>query len=160
MINIGRIMKKTLNETPSLSTVDIVLIENQIGPLARRMKDVQILLTQYFIMKNDETVVIYMSSSNKLKLFSSIDVTTRNSITESVVAESSAEKIKKQLYTKHKKDAVFHTKHVISKNASLSGWLNCLESAKKQDDYADSFLQGLWYLHFLNIIKLNNYILC
>jgi hypothetical protein len=34
------------------------------------MKDVQVLLTQYFIMKSDETVIIYVSSSNKLKLFS------------------------------------------------------------------------------------------
>jgi hypothetical protein len=50
--------------------VDVVLIENQISPIAKRMKDVQVLLTQYFIMKSDETVIIYVSSSNKLKLFS------------------------------------------------------------------------------------------
>lgn len=44
----------------------IVIIENQIGPLANKMKTIQGMLTQYFIMHNVETIE-FISSSNKLK---------------------------------------------------------------------------------------------
>lgn len=165
MINIGRNMKKRLNEIQSLMLVDIVIIENQISPIAKRMKDVQVLLTQYFIMKNDDIVIIYISSSNKLKLFShfiSINHIDSNIVSGSVSLEmskenKSSEKTKSQLYNIHKKNAIIHTKNVIKANASLIKWTDCLESVKKKDDYADCFLQGIWYLHTTNFIKINNY---
>jgi hypothetical protein len=40
-------MKKRLNDIQSMLGVDVV-IENQIGPIAKRMKDVQVLLTRVF----------------------------------------------------------------------------------------------------------------
>jgi hypothetical protein len=163
MINVGRNMKKRLNEIPSLLMVDTVLIENQISPIAKRMKDVQVLLTQYFIMKNDDIAIIYISSSNKLKLFShfvpenSVEINTDSlKISKEIKPD---EKTKNQLYAKHKKDAILHTKNIVSKNESLLKWAECLESAKKKDDYADCFLQGLWYLHTMNMIKINNYLI-
>lgn len=163
MINVGRNMKKRLNEIQSLLTIDTVLIENQISPIAKRMKDVQVLLTQYFIMKSDDTVIIYISSSNKLKLFShfvpvnSVEINAGSlEISKEIKPD---EKTKNQLYAKHKKDAILHTKNIVSKNASLLKWAECLESAKKKDDYADCFLQGLWYLHTMNMIEINNYLI-
>lgn len=153
MISVGRNMKKRLNEIQSMLGVDVVLIENQISPIAKRMKDVQVLLTQYFIMKSDETVILYMSSSNKLKLFSQF--VTENSVS----VDTSVERTKNQIYNMHKKDAVIHTKNIICKNDSLAKWTNQLESSKKKDDYADCFLQGLWYLHNTGVIKINNYII-
>jgi hypothetical protein len=50
MIRRKRKCKKRLNDIQSMLGVDVVLIENQISPIAKRMKDVQVLLTQYFII--------------------------------------------------------------------------------------------------------------
>jgi predicted NUDIX family phosphoesterase len=61
-------MKKRLNDIQSMLGVD--------GSYRKSNKsdsetyEGRVLLTQYFIMKSDETVIIYVSSSNKLKLFS------------------------------------------------------------------------------------------
>jgi hypothetical protein len=179
MISVGRNMKKRLNDIQSMLGVDVVLIENQISPIAKRMKDVQVLLTQYFIMKSDETVIIYVSSSNKLKLFSqfvpensvvadtSVEPQSSSSSSSSSSLENKntkekvdpAERTKNQIYNMHKKDAVIHTKNIICKNGSLAKWTNQLESSKKKDDYADCFLQGLWYLHNTGVVKIHSYII-
>ena len=48
--------------------IDLILIENQIGPLALRMKMLQGMITQYFI-QNNITNIIFVNASNKLKEF-------------------------------------------------------------------------------------------
>jgi hypothetical protein len=48
-----------------------IIIENQISPIANRMKTIQGMLSQYFIMKyEDRNITIdFISSFNKLKMF-------------------------------------------------------------------------------------------
>ena len=44
-----------------------ILIENQIGPLATKMKTIQGMLMQYFLMRNENVKVEFISACNKLK---------------------------------------------------------------------------------------------
>ena len=49
--------------------IDTVVIENQISPIANRMKTVQGMITQYFLMRGiDKSKIIYYSSVQKLKV--------------------------------------------------------------------------------------------
>ena len=50
-----------------VSSIDTVIIENQIGPIANKMKTIQGMVSQYFIMKNNNVNVEFVSASNKLK---------------------------------------------------------------------------------------------
>ena len=56
------------NETFSNLDFDYILIENQIGPLALRMKSLQGMIMQHFIEKN-QINIIAVNSINKLKDF-------------------------------------------------------------------------------------------
>ena len=67
LISLGRIMKQQFDilfeQIP-----DVILIENQISPIANRMKTLQGMIAQYFIDRNANKI-IFVSASNKLKQF-------------------------------------------------------------------------------------------
>jgi hypothetical protein len=50
-----------------LNTITHIAIENQISPIANRMKTLQGMITQYFIMR-DKTNITFVSAANKLKI--------------------------------------------------------------------------------------------
>lgn len=125
LIQVGKKMKEELNKLPYIHKITHVIIENQISKIATRMKTVQGMLTQYFIMQNVCPHIEYISSSNKLK-----DLTTKT-------LENS--------YKQHKKDSILICQQFLDNNDSLSQWKNILNTSKK-DDLADSFLQGIWYI--------------
>lgn len=66
---VGRNIKRELDMIPALQNVDKVIVENQIGPLAIRMKAVQGMASQYFVMRNDNVVIDEISACNKLKKY-------------------------------------------------------------------------------------------
>ena len=69
MVEIGKAIKNKFDNLDEINElIDVVLIENQLSPLANRMNNVQGMITQYFIMKNINNIK-YISGSNKLKLF-------------------------------------------------------------------------------------------
>jgi 6-pyruvoyl-tetrahydropterin synthase len=112
-----------------LSNIDTIIIENQIGPLANKMKTVQGMISQYFIMKNNHIKIDFISSSNKLKDFSH-------------------EKIS---YKERKKLSIQICLDIISKNFNYDEWCEMFKNHKKKDDLSDCFLQGIWYInHKLN----------
>ena len=98
---------------------DEVIIENQIGPSAIRMKNIQGMITMYFIQKGSE--VIYWNSGNKLRFLKNKKTTYKERkklgilITDSLI---------KEFYPEH----IYFSKH------------------KKKDDLADCFLQLIDYL--------------
>lgn len=145
LISIGRNMTEILNRTPYMDTMTHVIIENQISPIANRMKTIQGMLTQYFIMKGSPTIE-FISSSNKLKGFS----------VEPKEKTEKTEKTDKQNYKKHKTDGIQICSLFLDNNENLKKWKHCLLNIKK-DDYADSFLQGIWYLKNKNMIQYNDY---
>lgn len=133
LIEIGRKIKEEFNKVLEMNDVSHVIIENQISPIASRMKTIQGMVAQYFIMKFEEINIEFISSSNKLKLFS----TTGDN------------------YKEHKKDAIYYCSEVLKKNNSLSENIEKFTKSKKKDDMADSFLQGLWYIKNKTIKKMD-----
>jgi hypothetical protein len=70
LITIGKNMSVLLDTIPNLGMITHVIIENQISPLANRMKTIQGMLAQYFIIKGSPILHIeFVSSFNKLKDF-------------------------------------------------------------------------------------------
>lgn len=143
LITIGRNMKKELQKIKEMEDVSHVIIENQISPIANRMKTLQGMLAQYFIMmdKSDTitTNIDFISSINKLKGYD----------LESIVESDANEKTK---YKQHKNDSVIICSKFLDVNQSLLKWKPMLETQKK-DDLADCFLQGIWFLKSKNIIS-------
>ena len=132
LISIGKNMKSKMN-IPSFQDIDLVLIENQISPIATRMKTIQGMLAQFFIMINENIQIEFISSKNKLKGL-----------------ETNYENVTSQ-YKQHKKDAIFYTNNILEKH--FHTWKHIMESSKK-DDLADAFLQGLMYIkQKYNIIR-------
>jgi len=123
LIEIGIALKNNMNALPHLCSADKILIENQISPIANRMKTLQGMIAQYFIMQNI-TDIEFVSASNKLKKFTDNKKTTYSerkklgiNVTEQILIEQNFHD-KKLFFNKH----------------------------KKKDDLADAFLQGLWYI--------------
>ena len=117
LIDIGKNIKYKLDKLGSV--VDTVIIENQIGPIANRMKCIQAMITQYYIDAGVENIE-YISAVNKLSHFSS----------------GPSE------YKDRKKLAVSITKTLICDTE----WVKFFACHKKKDDLGDCFLQGLWYI--------------
>jgi len=111
--------------------IDILLIENQIGPLALRMKTLQGMIMQHFIEKNCKDI-IEISPYNKLKKYISN---------------------KKTTYTERKKLSIIETRKYITDEIYLNKWINIFEKHSKKDDLADAFLQGIYYLETSKIIN-------
>ena len=106
--------------------IDSVIIENQISPIATRMKTIQGMLVQYFVMcpvnvKNVE----FISASNKLK-----DCDIKD----------------KSKYSDRKKLGIAKCLETITTDYRFSDKVDYFNAHKKKDDLADSFLQGLWFL--------------
>lgn len=153
LITIGRNMKILLNAVPNIASITHVIMENQISTLATRMKTIQGMLAQYFIMTHSDTIHIeFVSSMNKLK---GLPSKTPPEIKNVVIPN------KKTTYKQHKTDGVFYTRLFIENNIWLVKWKDILET-KKKDDLADCFLQCVWWLKHNNIItyadnlKINN----
>jgi hypothetical protein len=131
LISIGRAMKRILDSVPDLDKVTHVIIENQISPIAARMKTVQGMLTQYFIMRYESAAIEYISSINKLKIFPQ--------------RAGGDTEPGKGAYRQHKTDGIYHASLVLDENPRLGDWGHIF-GERKRDDYCDSFLQGVWFL--------------
>ena len=116
--------------------IDIVIIENQISTIASRMKTLQGMIAQYFIMKGTPEIE-FISAANKLKMF----------MTK-----------KKTTYTERKIESVEVTKELLEKLPQFEKYKGCLEKNKKKDDLADCFLQGIYYLTLKKMINIDNFL--
>ena len=149
LISVGKRMKEQLNNIEDIQDIKYAIIENQISPIATRMKTVQGMLAQYFIMLNEEVIIEFVSSSHKLKQFSDLKIDEREQCIENMNSENNTQV--NPDYKKHKKDGVYYCSLMIDANTSFKKWKDTLNT-KKKDDLADSFLQGIWYLKHKNII--------
>jgi hypothetical protein len=106
--------------------IDYVIIENQISPIATRMKTIQGMLVQYFVMSElNVDHIEFISAANKLK--------------ECDIKE-------KTKYSDRKKLGITKCLEIISNDFRFSEHVNYFNTHKKKDDLADSFLQGLWFI--------------
>ena len=122
----------------AISQISNIIIENQIGPLAIRMKSIQAMITMYFVY-NKNNSIDYINSTNKLKYFSEKNIT----------------------YKERKKKSIEITKNILENNFEISSskckFINKLFIEKnedalilfnknnKKDDLADCFLQLLYF---------------
>jgi len=138
MIDIGRNIKREFDRLDDLHLLTEVIIENQISPIAGRMNMIQGMLMQFFIMKEISGLKIsFVSSSNKLKMFPKAGGDRAGAV-EAATSTASA------IYKQHKKDSILYCNNIIQNNPIFHEWHHVLDSPKK-DDYADCFLQCVWY---------------
>jgi hypothetical protein len=126
LVSIGIAIKKHFDKhfVDIIDEIDHIVIENQISPIATRMKTIQGMLMQYFIMRGIPSIT-FASAINKLKAF-----------TEG----------KKTSYKDRKKLGIDITKKILHLLPLLQSKSEYFITHMKKDDLADSFLQGIWYL--------------
>lgn len=129
LINIGINLKYKLNNLlENIDKIDHVIIENQISPIANRMKTIQGMIVQYFIMSNIEvTNIEFISASNKLK--------------------DLCDEKDKTKYSDRKKMGVLKCLELLNNNFNYYDKLDFFNSNNKKDDLADCFLQGIWFIN-------------
>ena len=147
LITIGRNMRVKLDER-NVQDLTHVIIENQISTIATRMKTIQGMLAQYYIMCDDQPQIEFISSSNKLKHL--VPCTIQENNVQDNGNDNLGEK-PPNAYKQHKKDAIIFSKRFLAENPGLGHWDEALNTAKK-DDLADAFLQGIWYLKHAKLI--------
>jgi hypothetical protein len=143
LIHIGRNMQTSLDNINGLSDINCVIIENQISPIANRMKTIQGMLAQYFIMKVPAAKIEFVSSANKLKKFQKKDDAKNEMVPENTIVSSG--------YKKNKSDGIKYCNQIIDANPAFHKWKDSLNT-KKKDDLADCFLQGIWYIDKYNMV--------
>lgn len=132
LVTYGRNLKSNFNEILGDTPIDCLIIENQIGPLALRMKTLQGMIMQHFIERNCP-IIEEVSPLNKLKEYI---------------------QGKKTTYNERKKLSIAITKQKINEILELAKWENHFMQHKKKDDLADALLQGLWYLKSSELMKI------
>ncbi len=125
--------------------LDKIIIENQIGPLANKMKTIQGMLSQYFIMKNNNIDIEFISATNKLKGL----VTNSNTNDTNTIIENNKKKDigDKKEYKKRKNLGIETCLQLINNEENFAPWKNFVEKHSKKDDLSDCFLQGIWYIN-------------
>jgi hypothetical protein len=143
LVHIGINIKDRLNELfkdYNILTLDKIILENQISPIANRMKTIQGMIAQYFINSNNYNIY-FISATNKLKSFLK-----DKSDNISTISDSSANKI---TYAQRKKLSIFHTKEVLKKY-NMNNEVSFFSEHSKKDDLADCFLQAYYYININN----------
>jgi hypothetical protein len=131
LVTIGRNIQTKFDDILSGNIEDIekVIIENQISPIANRMKTIQGMIAQYFIMKNNNIQIDFVNASNKLKTAS--DTTENNG---------------KLKYSDRKKLGIQKSLDFLT-TYQFQEWEEFFKKHAKKDDLADSFLQAIWYIN-------------
>jgi hypothetical protein len=153
LVTIGRNIQHKFDEILSqhLETINKIIIENQIGPIANKMKTIQGMLSQYFIMRNNNIQIDFISATNKLKDF----IPVSNSTITDTITDSNANPLESTLATKkankldykqRKKLGIETTIHFMDTDVRFKTWSDFLHKHNKKDDLSDCFLQGMWYI--------------
>jgi hypothetical protein len=167
LVTIGRQIKRCFDSDPVLSqtspgTTVQVLIENQISTIASRMKTIQGMIAQYFIMRfGDAVAIAFVSSHNKLKGFQRsshapavADASSSSAEVEEEEEEEPTEETpqeeataKKTAYKANKQDGIAVCQQFFAANLStMQPWQPAFAASKKKDDLADCFLQAVGHL--------------
>jgi len=127
LVTIGKNIKTKFNNIfLGTEKIDYVIIENQISPIANRMKTIQGMVAQYFIMNDSADYIEFVSASNKLK--------------ECNIKE-------KTTYSTRKKIGIQKCLEILNTDCKFENKIDYFKSHKKKDDLSDCFLQGLWFIN-------------
>lgn len=125
LITLGRSLHAQLTANPIMSTVTHVIIENQISPIANRMKTIQGMIAQHYISLGISSIE-FVSSGNKLKNLAKQSNATTG-------------------YKQNKQDGIFYCEKYLREHKLDPKWLDILSHSQKKDDLCDCFLQALWW---------------
>ena len=145
LVQLGINIKNELNEVfkdYDLESLDKIILENQISPIANRMKTIQGMIAQYFINSNNYNI-FFISAVNKLKSFLNNNNNNKNNKNNNSDANIPTSKI---TYANRKKLSIYYTKEVLDKY-NMTSWLTFFSSHSKKDDLADCFLQAYYYIN-------------
>jgi hypothetical protein len=143
LITIGKNIKNKFNKIfPIEDKIDYILIENQISPIANRMKTIQGMIAQYFIMNNNTEHIEFISSINKLKQISGKSLEENKSQIQANVNND---------YKSRKKLGILKCLEFLTTEHCYNNQLVYFNNHKKKDDLSDSFLQGLWFINKLQL---------
>jgi len=136
LVTIGRNIQHKFDEIfcDHLLSINKIIIENQIGPIANKMKTIQGMLSQYFIMRNNNIQIDFISATNKLKDFINQPIKD---------TDLPAEKLD---YKQRKKLGIQTTINIVNNDFRFKIWSDFLHKHTKKDDLSDCFLQGMWYI--------------
>ena len=126
LIEIGKSLRTVFDKNLTNLVFEKIIIENQISPIATRMKTIQGMIAQYFIMKDIHANIEFVSSANKLK------------------------GLGKMTYKERKKAGIEHCKTFLQTTQQSPAMCEMFSQSKKKDDLADSLLQGLYWLQKSN----------
>jgi hypothetical protein len=159
IISIGKNIKKKFDEIFTTNgvynNIDVILIENQISPIANRMKTIQGMVAQYFIMKSstqsqtqNQQLIEFVSSFNKLKEVSKTPFVQDDKPEKPDKPEKleKTEKTDKAKYNDRKKLGISTCLENLEKTHINDEWVKFFNKHSKRDDLADCFLQGIWYI--------------
>jgi hypothetical protein len=163
LIDIGRRISTLLPSLFEQHELDYVIIENQISTIATRMKSIQCMLAQFFIIKYPYCNIEFVSSINKLKFHDTIPVDSSPTLMKKgliyINPDSSTTELQNEIineehipsenkYREHKNDSIKYCKDYlkIDDPQSEKPLTVLFNNSKKKDDLADSFLQGVWYI--------------
>ena len=102
------------------------------------MKTLQGMIAQYFIMRNGNINIEFVSAVNKLKDLDETDEVSHGDDSNKIVSNIS--------YNQRKKIGVEKCGKLI-KEKNYTEWYQFFINNKKKDDLSDAFLQGIWYIH-------------
>ena len=124
LVEVGRRIQATLDALhDGAGMPDRAAIENQIGPASPRMKGVQCMVAQYYIMRGVDDVV-FVASTNKLR---------------GLLPPRST-------YAQRKRLAIAKAAEALA-DSGQGEWLAKFAATKRADgqaDMADAYLQGMW----------------
>lgn len=153
LVKLGIAMQKAFDKelVNHLETITHIVIENQISPIANRMKTLQGMIAQYFIM-HDIHNIRFVSAANKLKGGGSTASSASPSppIKNELVMTSPKNGCEglaagPQGYAARKKEGIKITQGLL--NEKYIQWVPHFNQHKKKDDLADAFLQGIYVLN-------------
>jgi hypothetical protein len=148
LVTVGRNIQHKLDVIlgEHLSTIHTIIIENQIGPIANKMKTIQGMLAQYFIMKNNNISIDFISATNKLKDFMPVVAVPVPMDTKDSDNKENKEKKEKLDYKQRKKLGIQTCSNFVDNDIRFKEWCDFFYKHQKKDDLSDCFLQGMWYI--------------
>jgi hypothetical protein len=120
---------KKLDEKKELLNVNEIFIENQPTFKNPIMKSIAVMIHTYFVMKTNNVLINYCSPSNKIKMGG-----------QNVVDKIKEVKDDRETYVLTKETSKKICRELIKDEPD---YVELFDKHKKQDDMADSFLQGL-----------------